>query len=463
LIGSVGAQRNMNLSKRTVVETLDVAASLEEPVRKAKPARSILALALRLCVVIVFVFAAYFAVRQGVAAYYFSKNDPRDVELAMRWDPQNPQYADALAHLVQFYSEDPDPNRSVRLCATATRLSPNDAHCWADLGSAYDRAGRPNDAIRAFETARRLFPNSPDVNWRLANFYVRANQANDALPLLKNVLAAGGVENKQVFSLVTGAGVDVSDVLSQMIPARAPVLVEYLNFQLASGNLFAAGEVWSNLLKSELHFRVADSFLYFDALLRGREIDTAAAVWRELDARFPAEIRPRISGSNLVTNGDFDYPILNGGFDWRVIPTQGAPVRIIAADKVRPSGLLRIDFDGSRNPEYGAVFQFVQVQPGAYEFSAEARTYGITTDSGPRFQVFDDYDLTKLFVSTPNQVGSSDWSRIKLTFRTGPETRLIVVRIARPASGKFDNKISGTFWVRHVALREQKGAQPTVQ
>jgi tetratricopeptide (TPR) repeat protein len=452
----------MGFSKRMGVETLEQSSSAKGQVQERKAGTRILVLAFRVCVVIVFALAAYFAVRRGVAAWYFSRNDPHDVELAVRWDPQNPQYADALAHLVQFYSENPDPSRGVQLCETATRLSPYDAHYWADLGSAYDRAGRAGDALRAFETARRLFPESPDINWRLANFYVRARRTREALPLLKNVLLAGGVEDRQVFSLASGAGVETEEVTREMLPAQGPIFVDYLNFELAAGNLEAAGEAWSSLLKSGLPFRAADAFPYFDALIREREVDAAAEVWRELADCFPAEIRPRMSSRNLVTNGDFDFPILDGGFDWRVIPTAGATVRIQAADKSGAGGLLRIEFDGTQNPEYGAVLELIRVQPRTrYEFSAETRRDEITTDSGPRFEIFDEYDLKKLFVTTPNEVGSSDWSPIRLSFQTGPDTHLIVVRIARPASGKFDNKISGTLRVRHVTLVEGAMRQET--
>src|SRR5690348_5683946 len=220
----------MDSSERIAVETSAATSSPAGPLEEHKPATRIAALALRVCLVVIFAVAAYFAVRRGVAAWYFSQDDPHDVELAVKWDPQNAQYADALAHLVQFYSANPDPNRSVQLCETATRLSPNDAHYWADLGSAYDRAGRPKDAIGAFETARRLFPNSPDINWRLANFYVRTNRVREALPLLKNVLQAGGVDDEQVFALVNGAGIDPSEATAEVFPARGAVFVDYLNF-----------------------------------------------------------------------------------------------------------------------------------------------------------------------------------------------------------------------------------------
>jgi hypothetical protein len=64
--------------------------------------------------------------------------------------------------------------------------------------------------------------------------------------------------------------------------------------------------------------------------------------------------------------------------------------------------------------------------------------------------------MAKVFVSTENLVGTFDWSTETLTFQTSPETRLLVVRLARPASSKFDNKIAGTVWIRRVSLVRER-------
>jgi hypothetical protein len=77
---------------------------------------------------------------------------------------------------------------------------------------------------------------------------------------------------------------------------------------------------------------------------------------------------------------------------------------------------------------------------------------GVTTDSGPRFQVFDAFDTGNLLQSTENIVGTSGWSSQLLEFKTRAATRLLVVRLARPPSNKLDNQISGTIWIDQVSL-----------
>jgi hypothetical protein len=406
--------------------------------------------------------AIYFAVRQGIGAWYFRQNEPEAVQAATKWDPGNGRYADTLAELAHFYSANPDPNQIVQLCARAVQLSPYDAHYWADLGSAYDWAGRTDDALGAFERARRLAPNSPDINWRLANLYVRANRPSRALPLLKTVLAARAVDDKQVFELASRSGVDNDSMMAEMLPVDGSIFVDYLDYQLSSGQIDRAGEAWTRLLRSGLRFKISDVFPYFDALVRAKKVDAASEVWNDLIGRFPAELRARSSAGNLIADGGFELPILDGGFDWRVNPVKGAAVRIEPGERTHGNGWLRIDFDGTENLDYGEVLQLVAVKPSTrYAFSAEVRAQGITTDSGPRFQLFDTYDMKDLFVGLGNTVGTKDWSPERLNFQTGPRTRLLWVRVARPASQKFDNKIAGTFWVRRISLTARpSGAAP---
>jgi len=103
------------------------------------------------------------------------------------------------------------------------------------------------------------------------------------------------------------------------------------------------------------------------------------------------------------------------------------------------------------------LLQYVLVRPNTrYRFSGYIRTDAITTDSGPRFQIFDAYDPGKMLAATENAIGTSGWTEQRLEFRTPLNTRLIVVRVARPPSSKFDNKIRGTTWVDKLSLRAEE-------
>jgi len=411
-----------------------------------------LRLLLRTFLVCALLYCMYLVTRQAIGAWYFRKKTPQDIQTAIKWDPGNPEYYDALATLTHLYST-ANPADVVRLSEKAAQLSPYNADYWADLGAAYEWAGRNDDALRAFTRARALFPNSPEINWKAANFYVRTRRTSEALAALQKVLLEDGTKERQAFVLAVNATNDNQQILNEMLPRRAPVILDYLNFQIETGRLEAADQTWAALLELKSPFELAQSFPYLDALIQRRDVDRLTAAWAALCARFPQEVRARKSSPNLITNADFAFALLNGGLDWRVIPVQGAAVSEDPSVGVTGSKSLRIEFNGTQNLEYAHVLQYVPVSPNTvYTFSAYMRAQGITTDSGPRLEVLDAFDPSKLFVSTENVTGTSDWSAHQLEFKTGADTRLLIVKIARPASRKFDNQLAGTIWIARVTL-----------
>jgi len=240
------------------------------------------------------------------------------------------------------------------------------------------------------------------------------------------------------------------------MPPQASILLDYLNYQAIAGDTPAAEQVWGRLLALKLPFELPECFPYLDALIQKRETEALAGAWSALGERFPEKVGKIIVSSNMLTNGNFESAILNGGLDWRVVPVEGATVRLDSPAKFAGRSV-RIEFDGTRNLDYGHLFQYVLVQPNTrYRFSGFMRTLGITTDSGPRFQLFDAYNPGRGLKETENLVGTSGWAEQQIAFKTPPDTRLLVVRIARPASGKFDNKIAGTLWIAQLRLAPEE-------
>ncbi|HKW32320.1 MAG TPA: hypothetical protein VJN92_04920 [Candidatus Acidoferrum sp.] len=80
------------------------------------------------------------------------------------------------------------------------------------------------------------------------------------------------------------------------------------------------------------------------------------------------------------------------------------------------------------------------------------RTDAITTDSGLRFQIFEAYRFAKVLAATENAVGTSGWGGQRLEFKTPGDSRMLLMRVGRPTSDKFDKKIRGTVWVDKVRL-----------
>lgn len=391
--------------------------------------------------------------KRGVAAWYFQKKSPEALQAAIRWDSRNAQYYDALATMRHFYADNDNPDEDVTLYQKAVSLSPHNALYWADLGSALDWTGNRNAARGAFDHSRELFPNSPDINWKLANFYIRNGNTEHGLHALRKVLLSGGVRQQDIFALAERATEDKEIILEEMVPREAPMLLGYLNYQANEGDLPTAEQAWNKLLALKQPFELPDAFFYLEALIHERQTEQLAKAWSALGERFPEKVGAIRMASNLVANGSFESDILNGGLEWRVVPVEGVAVSIDSRDAIDGARSLRIEFDGTRNVDYGHVLQYVLVRPDTrYRFSGYVRTDAITTDSGPRFQVFDAYNPTRMFAATENVVGTSGWTEQQMEFRTAGDTGLLLIRLARPPSEKLDNKIRGTVWIDKVRL-----------
>ncbi|HKN60667.1 MAG TPA: hypothetical protein VJW93_05800, partial [Candidatus Acidoferrales bacterium] len=375
---------------------------------------------------------------------------------AQEWDPSNPSIPVAAAELLSN-SPELDPPRVVHSLETAMREGPNRALNWTLLGEADELAGDDKNAAMAFERGLSLFPKSPKINWVYANFLIRAGDPQRALGLMRVAIAGDPALRTGAFDLAWRAGLPPEEIL-EAVPDEPQALSAYLDYLGRTNRLDAAKEVWSRLMARQDAIDHDAAFRYFDALLYARQIDAMTAVWSDLvrhnamsdvPARFPAPA----AASNLVMNGGFEGPVLNGGFDWRLVPVEGAQIFVDSGVMHQGAHSLYIGFDGAHNIEFGNVVQYVLVEPGTkYRFTAYARAEKITTDSGPRFAIYDAIDTNALSVATGNMTGTFSWEGQQVEFATGPQTRLLTIQVRRPPSRKLDNEIAGSLWIDDIEL-----------
>lgn len=403
-------------------------------------------------------YSIYLVTVQAIAGWHLNRGSPEEIRKATEWDPDNAELYAARARSLQLSFDGTDVNQVLGLYETATRLSPNRAQYWAEFGGSYELAGRAEEARRAYARAQDLFPNSPQINWKLGNFYIRAGKTHEALSAFHKTLLGDPQMRAPVFDLAQRAGIDQLDILREMIPADTASLLAYLDFLVARERLDEASQTWARLLRSGARIGPQAVFPYLDALIRHDRVEELEAAWAAVLERSHSGLRHRSFDPNRITNGSFEDDILAGGLDWRVLPTEGVIVDVDSRaffDGVRS---LRIRFDGKHNVSYSHVLQYVPVKPNSvYRFIGYVRAQGLTTDSGPRFQICDAKDASRLSVESEPVTGTRNWSPRQLEFRTGPKTRLAVVRVARPPSRMFDNRISGTLWIDRVSLIAVEG------
>jgi hypothetical protein len=91
----------------------------------------------------------------------------------------------------------------------------------------------------------------------------------------------------------------------------------------------------------------------------------------------------------------------------------------------------------------------VPVRPNVtYRFSAFVKSEDIDSASGPRL-VIQDFYSNQVLASTDDSLGTSGWREQSVDFTTGPQTRLIAIKVMRVPGNPL---IKGTFWLDDVKL-----------
>ncbi len=409
-------------------------------------------------VVLGLLFAACLALaaRETVASLFAGRKSVAGFARAGRIDASNPDFpartARAFSELGGEPGGDADPREIARAFEIATRLGPRRAENWAGLGEALDLAGDHDGAARAYRRAIELFPRSPDINWEFANFLLRSGDSAGAIAPLQAAMEGDPALRQGAFDLAWRAGIPRERIL-EMLPARQEILSAYLDYLDSTGRVDAAADAWKRLLESPEPVNFDAACRHFDALLYAHRVDELAPMWAALARHDPERIHWQPDAANLVTNGGFEEQPSGGGFDWRIVPVEGADASFDTEIAHGGSRSLLVQFDGKHNLDFGNVAQYVAAEPDTrYRFIAYARSEGITTDSGPRIAVYDAYDRAALAVETESVTGTTSWQEQRLEFRTGPKTKLLVVQVVRAPSRKFDNQIAGTLWLDDFSL-----------
>src|ERR1700733_8622429 len=99
------------------------------------------------------------------------------------------------------------------------------------------------------------------------------------------------------------------------MPSDPQAYYALLDLMMAKKEPAAAVKTWAQLVQLQKPIEARRVFEYIRYLVADGDIDQARMVWRQASALSGlSAYQP--SRQNLVINGDFSLPVLNGGFDW---------------------------------------------------------------------------------------------------------------------------------------------------
>ena len=375
--------------------------------------------------------------------------DLPNLQEAIRLEPSNAEYRELLGRSLALSAA--NLNDAISNYRTAVHLNPYVARYWLDLAGAYQVAGRTSEQEQSVEQAVEADPTTPHVAWEAANFFLVQGDQEKALRNFRVVLANDPEAVDSVLQLCWRATGDANQILDQALPRRPDLYLSFLRLLVSKQEVAAAENVWSHLIGLQQTFPTNLAFPYFRLLIAKQEVAAAQAAWQQLASVNPSLQAYLPSRENLIVNGGFEENMLNGGFDWWVESNPHATLAIDTGQFYGGTRSLSVTFDGQNPPDAGIV-QFIPVRPNTeYEFSAECRTEELETASGTRFAITDAY-TNALYVLTDDSLGTNPWRLQEARFQTGPDTHLLLLKIARQPAAPL---IRGKLWIDDLQLVEK--------
>lgn len=390
------------------------------------------------CVILAIAEFVYLSSRAARAHAWSEGVQQWQIERAVALEPRNADYWYRLGrwHLLL----DQDTAASLSAYNTAVRQNSQVADYYLEIARlglfANDRA----QLTGAIDNALRVDPTTPSVNWEAANLYLAANDVDRALPRFRTAAASFWEYRSPAATLCWQATHDVDRMVALALPKDAEIYSDFLRYLVLHHETAAADRLWSHFIALHKSTPAKASFLYLDSLLQQHRVSDAVRAWREL-----AIISPEISAyqpqsDNLVANPGFEKQILNGGFDWRIIPLDKISVEETTEDIYRGGHSLAVTFDTSTTGTAGIV-QLVPVEPGAsYSISLAYKAEELEGAHGLSAVVSDAFTGQPL-ATTDEILGITPWREISRTFSTGPSTALVSLELKRPAGTLIRGKI----------------------
>jgi hypothetical protein len=333
----------------------------------------------------------------------------------------------------------------------AVELDPRNGSYWMDLALAREIQGDLEGATAAIRKARSAEPRTPVLLWHEANFDIRRGRLEPALGLLRELMQNAPEYTARVlplFSRVTEPAVLLRDV----VPGTRRAMDAALEFIRRENHLSAAAVAWDRLLQmSDPPTGQVRPLL--DWLIARGQADLAVRVWQEAADRGWIPISPEGARAPFY-NGDLHQPLEDFGFDWRVLPHPEASVWIEGRGPEPGLNSLCVQFDPEARAPYAHIVHYVPVQPSFhYSLRAAMRSDRLAARAGAFLHISDPV-RPSLAARTDSITGSGNWRDVLVTLETGPETRLLAVRLLRPAPVVAEEPGSGLVCIARMQWSE---------
>ena len=336
----------------------------------------------------------------------------------------------------------------------AASLSPNDYRFWMDLGPALEQLGESERAEKALRRAVALAPSYAYPHWYLGNFLLRAGSYEEAFDQLRRASDASPELRSQLFNLAWEVYKGDFTSLKVAVGTSPSARAEFVQYLLSRQRIEDGILLWKTLSDTEKRANLAAGESIITTLIGAKRYHQAADISNDLV--------PTPAHRALVDQ------ILNGGFEENLVPQPatvfGWQVKSlsqvqIAIDPNRGhsgSRSLRIVFQVRLRIDSLNLAQLVLVEPEKkYEVECYVRTENLQSGVTPFVEIVDAMDGSVLAASPATANGNSDWQPLAMSFKSGPKTEAVTIRINRGSCQDQVCPIFGTVWYDDFNLKRR--------
>jgi tetratricopeptide (TPR) repeat protein len=381
-------------------------------------------------------------------AEYFAM-DENSIEVAKRAESLAPR--DPLTHwrVADVLLKKLPPDQLGQVTAEyeeAVRLSPNDYRLWMLLGTALEQAGDNDRAEQALRQATALAPWYVYPHWYLGNLLLRTARYDEGFAELRRASDADPEFRPQLFNLAWQIYNQDFDALKIAVGATAEARAGLALYLLGQQRTDDGLRLWNSLNESEKRANRSSGFSVVSSLIAAQRFHDAMRVWNDLA---PGESSR--ASTEQIMDGGFEDDISHGPeevFSWQVKQVPQMQIGIDPAHGHTGARSLRLLFQVRSQLEAINVSQLVPILPNKqYDFEYYVKTEKLQSGSTPVIQIVESADNSVLASSEPTGTGDTDWKRVTTSFKTGPKTEGVMVKIIRGGCGDTPVcPIFGTIW-----------------
>jgi tetratricopeptide (TPR) repeat protein len=398
-----------------------------------------------------------FAASRYLRVEWLSRAGTQDsLRRALQAQPADADLHNKLGRIL-LYSPESDSAQAEQHLSRATALDPYNGLYWADLALAREMRGDLDGSWQALAAARKAEPSTPQFRWLAMNYLLRRGELDRAVEEARLLLREAPDYTGRAIPVLANA-VPMDRLITSTVPASSRALCDLLAVISRSRDHAGASKAWDTVMGSGVSLRSTCVRPFMDTLISGGDAAVAQRVWRDsigkgwLEADASALHQP-------LYNADFRYPVLNYGFDWRVIPHAEASTWIEAQGPEPGMQSLCVEFSADARTEYANMLRYVAVEPETeYLLLAFVRSDRLVSRQGAHLQVLEVASRgappkTPVYARSESWSGTNRWKEVAFRFATGPQTRMLTMQLRRPGALPNEPPASGLTCLSAVEWR----------